>query len=51
VHARDDQVAAGSEHAGKLCQYRLEAGHVVQSKRADDDVHRVIRERQPVKLT
>jgi hypothetical protein len=46
----DDQVAAGTQHASELGQYRLEAGNVDESQRADDDIHRIVRERQPVKL-
>jgi len=51
VHVRDDEVPAGAQHAGELGQYRLEAGHVDQGKRADDDVGRVIGQRQPVQLS
>ena len=51
VHVGDDQVPAGAQHAGELGQYRLEAGNVDQGQRADDDIHRVAGQRQPVKLT
>jgi hypothetical protein len=50
MNVGDDQVSAGAQHASELCQYRIEAGGVDQGERADDDVHRVIRQRQPVKL-
>jgi hypothetical protein len=40
----------GAQHAGELGQYRLEAGDVGQSQRADDDIRRVIGQGQPVKL-
>ena len=48
MYIRDDQVPAGTQHAGELCQYRLEPGHVDESERANDDVHRVIGQRQLV---
>ena len=48
MQVRDDQVAAGTQHAGEFGEYRLEAGHVDESERADDDVHRIIGQRQLV---
>ena len=50
VNIGDDQVAAGAQHASELGQYRIEARDVLECERADDDVHGVIRQRQPVKL-
>jgi hypothetical protein len=48
MQIRDDQVPAGTQHAGEFCQYRLEAGHMDECERADDDVHRIIGQRQLV---
>jgi hypothetical protein len=46
----NDEVPAGAQHAGELGEHRLEVADVDESERADDDVHRVIGQRQPVKL-
>ena len=48
MDVRDDQVPAGAQHAGELGQHRREARHVDEGERADDDVYRIVRERQPV---
>ena len=51
MYVGEDQVAAGTQHAGELGQYWLEAGDVDESERTGDDVHRVGGQRQPVKRT
>jgi hypothetical protein len=51
VQVADDQVLAGAQHADEFSQYRLEAEDVDESERADDDLHRVVRQRQPVQLS
>ena len=38
----------GTQHAGEFGQYRRVVGHVDESERADDDVHRMIGQRQSV---
>lgn len=48
MQVRDDQVPAGAKHTSEFGQYRVEAGDVDKGERADDDVHRIIGQRQLV---